>query len=44
MTLEKLGAVSAYGVCDLKDLASVIVPREADLKGFGKTGIEFIRA
>jgi len=44
MTQEKLGAVSAYMVSSVKDLASVVVPREADLKGFARTGIEFIRA
>lgn len=44
ITSEKVGAVSAYGVCTMKDLASVVVAREADVKGFGKTGVEFIRA
>jgi DeoR/GlpR family transcriptional regulator of sugar metabolism len=44
MTAEKLGAVSAYGVCASKDLASIVVPREADMKSFAKTGVEFIRA
>jgi DeoR/GlpR family transcriptional regulator of sugar metabolism len=44
MTVEKIGAVSAYGVCTVKDLASVVVPREADLKGFAKTGLDIIRA
>jgi DeoR/GlpR family transcriptional regulator of sugar metabolism len=44
MTQEKLGAVSAYMVCAIGELASVVVPREADLKGFARTGIELIRA
>ncbi|WP_119270050.1 DeoR/GlpR family DNA-binding transcription regulator [Taklimakanibacter deserti] len=44
MTQEKLGAVSAYMVSSVKDLASAVVPREADLKGFARTGIELIRA
>lgn len=42
ITTEKLGAVSAYGVCVLKELTSVIVARDADVKGFA--GTEFIRA
>jgi DeoR/GlpR family transcriptional regulator of sugar metabolism len=44
MTREKIGAVSAYGVCAIKDLTSIVVPREVELKGFAKTGIELIRA
>ena len=44
MTAEKIGAVSAYTVCAPKDLASVVVPREAELKGFAKAGLELIRA
>jgi DeoR/GlpR family transcriptional regulator of sugar metabolism len=44
MTREKLGAVSAYAVCAIKDLASVVVPNEADLRSFAQTGIEFIPA
>lgn len=44
MTSEKIGAVSAYTVCAIKDLSSVVVPREADMKSFAKTGTEFIRA
>lgn len=44
MTPEKIGAVSAYAVAASKDLTAVVVPREADLKGFAKTGLEFIRA
>lgn len=43
MTVEKLGAVSAYAVCAVTDLASVIVPREADVKGFAKTSVTLIR-
>jgi DeoR/GlpR family transcriptional regulator of sugar metabolism len=44
MTREKLGAVSAHTVCAAKDLASVIVPREADLKTFARIGMELVRA
>jgi DeoR/GlpR family transcriptional regulator of sugar metabolism len=44
LTREKIGAVSAYGVCAIKDLTSIVVPREAELKGFAKTGIELICA
>jgi DeoR/GlpR family transcriptional regulator of sugar metabolism len=44
LTREKIGAVSAYGVCAIKDLTSIVVPREADLKGFAKTGVELLRA
>lgn len=43
MTREKLGAVSAYTVCAFKDLTSIVVPREADLKGFAKSSSAFIR-
>jgi len=44
LTREKIGAVSAYGVCTMKDLTSIVVPREADLKGFAKTGVELLHA
>src|SRR5438552_11466224 len=44
LTQEKIGAVSAYGVCAIKDLTSIVVPREANLKDFVKLGIELIRA
>jgi DeoR/GlpR family transcriptional regulator of sugar metabolism len=44
ITSEKIGAVSAYGVCAATDLVSVVVPREADLKALAKAGIELIRA
>lgn len=42
VTSEKLGAVSAYSVCALKELSSIIVASEADAKGFART--KFIRA
>jgi DeoR/GlpR family transcriptional regulator of sugar metabolism len=44
VTREKIGAVSAYGVCAIKDLTSIVVPREANLKDFVKAGIDLIRA
>jgi len=44
VTREKIGAVSAYGVCAIKDLTSIVAPREADIKGFAKTGVELLRA
>jgi len=44
MTREKIGAVSAYGVCAVKDLTSIVVPREAQLKDFAKSDISIIRA
>ena len=44
LTQEKIGAVSAYGVCAPKDLTSIVVPREAEFQGFAKSGIELIRA
>ena len=44
LTQEKIGAVSAYGVCAIKDLTSIVVPREANLKDFAKSGIELISA
>lgn len=44
VTHEKIGAVSAYGVCAIKDLTSIVAPREAGLKGFTKSGIDLIRA
>lgn len=44
MTAEKIGAVSAYAVCAVKDLTSVVASREADLKSFAKTGVRFVRA
>jgi DeoR/GlpR family transcriptional regulator of sugar metabolism len=44
VTREKIGAVSAYGVCAVKDLTSIVVPREAQLKDFVKSDISIIRA
>ena len=44
VTREKIGAVSAYGVCAIKDLTSIVVPREAQLKDFAKPDISIIRA
>jgi len=44
VTREKIGAVSAYGVCAVKDLTSIVVPREAQLKDFAKSDISIIRA
>jgi DeoR/GlpR family transcriptional regulator of sugar metabolism len=44
MTSEKIGAVSAYAVCAVKDLASVVVSREAEVKSFARAGVEFVRA
>jgi DeoR/GlpR family transcriptional regulator of sugar metabolism len=44
MTCEKIGAVSAYGVCATKDLTSIVVPREAQLKNFARSDISIIRA
>jgi DeoR/GlpR family transcriptional regulator of sugar metabolism len=44
LTREKIGAVSAYGVCALKELTSIVAPREAELKGFAKTDVELLRA
>ena len=44
ITREKLAAVSAFAVCTVKDLTSVVVAREADVTGFGRTGIELIKA
>jgi DeoR/GlpR family transcriptional regulator of sugar metabolism len=41
-TAEKLGAVSACNVCALKDLTSLVVTREADVKAL--TEVEVIRA
>ncbi len=34
LTSEKLGAVSAHGVCDVKEITHLVVPRKADVKGF----------
>jgi DeoR/GlpR family transcriptional regulator of sugar metabolism len=44
ITREKIGAVSAHAVCTPRDLAAVVVSREADIKGFARTGIEVVRA
>jgi DeoR/GlpR family transcriptional regulator of sugar metabolism len=33
LTSEKIGAVSAHGVCDLSDLTHLVVPRKAEVKG-----------
>lgn len=42
VTGEKLGAASAFNVCALKDLSSIVVTRETDMKDFA--GLEIIRA
>ncbi|QIG52076.1 DeoR/GlpR transcriptional regulator [Nordella sp. HKS 07] len=39
ITSEKLGAVSAYSVCDPTELSSVVVTSDADVRDFAKTGI-----
>lgn len=39
MTADKMGAVSAYNVCALKDLTFLVVAREADAKAFARTEI-----
>lgn len=44
VTSEKIGAVSAYGVCAIKDLTSIVVPREANVKDFVRSSIDLIRA
>ena len=44
LTSEKIGAVSAYGVATIADLAAVVVPREARLEGFAESKLELIRA
>jgi len=44
ITSEKIGAVSAYGVCAVNDLTSIIVTREAEVKDFAKSGAEVMRA
>lgn len=44
ITSEKLGAVSAYGVCAVKELASIVVTREASMEDFTKSGPHLIRA
>ena len=41
-TAEKLGAVSAYKVCAVKEITSLVVIREAEAKAF--TGVEIVRA
>jgi DeoR/GlpR family transcriptional regulator of sugar metabolism len=33
ITSEKLGAVSAHGVCDVKDITHLALPRKANIKG-----------
>lgn len=43
MTAEKINAVSAYGVCAIQDLTSIVVPREADVRNFVEAGITVIR-
>ena len=42
VTAEKLGAVSAFNVCAMKDLTSIVVVSEMDVKNFG--GVQIIRA
>jgi DeoR/GlpR family transcriptional regulator of sugar metabolism len=42
VTAEKLGAVSAFNVCAMKDLTSIVVTRETEVKAFA--GVEIIRA
>ncbi len=44
LTAEKIGAASAHGVCDVKALSAIIVPRKATLNGFPKRGLEIVRA
>ena len=44
VTSEKIGAVSAYRVCAAKELVSIVVPQNADLKVLSKAGIKLIRA
>jgi DeoR/GlpR family transcriptional regulator of sugar metabolism len=44
ITSEKIGAVSPYGVCAMKELTSVIVTRDAGMRDFAKSGTEVLRA
>ena len=44
VTSEKIGAVSAYGVCAGADLTAVVVSRDAMLEGFGGAAFEFLHA
>jgi DeoR/GlpR family transcriptional regulator of sugar metabolism len=44
VTREKIGAVSAYGVCAITDLTLIVAPREGQLKNFAKSDISIIRA
>jgi DeoR/GlpR family transcriptional regulator of sugar metabolism len=44
LTSEKIGAVSAYGVCASADLTAVVVSREAVLEGFAGAPFEVLHA
>jgi DeoR/GlpR family transcriptional regulator of sugar metabolism len=44
LTSEKLGAASAYKVCEVKDIAALVVPGDADLKNLPLQGAEILRA
>jgi DeoR/GlpR family transcriptional regulator of sugar metabolism len=44
ITAEKVGAVSPYGVCAMKELTSVVVAHEANMRDFAKSGMGIIRA
>ena len=44
LTSEKLGAVSAHGVCDAKDITHFVVPRTANVKGLLSRGLHQVRA
>jgi DeoR/GlpR family transcriptional regulator of sugar metabolism len=44
LTSEKLGAVSAHGVCDVKDLTHLVVPRKVEMKGLPARSLNIIRA
>ena len=44
LTSEKLGAVSAHGVCDVKDLTHLVVSRKANVKGLTSRGLHVMRA
>lgn len=39
ITSEKLGAVSAYSVCALTELSSIVVMGEADVRDFARMGV-----
>lgn len=44
LTSEKLGAVSAHSVCDVKDLDHLVVARKAEVKRMPSRGLNLIRA